>query len=164
MRLSLVLASSSNNIIGDNGTVPWHQPADLQHFRALTVGHPVIMGRKTYQAIGKQLPDRQNIILSRKKHYNAPGCTVVTTLEQALKTAWGGSEIFVIGGSEIFKLTEPMATKAYLTKIHTVLNGDTSFILNQKLWEQQSAEDHKADDLNQYDYSFIILSKIINNK
>lgn len=118
---------SSNRVIGDNGRVPWRIPADLRRFRALTTGHPVIMGRKTYESIGRPLPQRTNIVVTRQPAYRADGCLVAGSLKMALKLAEPGDEVFICGGGEIYQQALPLAGKLYLTVLAQEFAGDTFF-------------------------------------
>ena len=161
MKLSLIVAVSENNIIGDSNQIPWHLPADLRHFKAITTGHPIIMGRKTYQSIGRALPNRRNIIVTRNTDFAAPGCTVVNSLESALAVAQEeiSDEVFVIGGAAIYALALPSATTLYLTRVHVTVQGDTSFDFAPEDWEVITTERHAADEKNAYAYSFITLQR-----
>lgn len=156
-QVSAIVAMAENRVIGNQNQLPWHLSADLKHFKEITTGHTVIMGRKTYESIGKPLPNRQNVIMTRDMAYQAQGCVVVNTLAQALAR---DGQLFVIGGAEIYKLAWPKLTKLYLTLVHHAVKGDARFPeFDLKQWHAVSQEDHKADDKNQYDYSFLVLEK-----
>lgn len=160
--ISAILAMSENRVIGKNNQLPWHLAADLIHFKTLTTGHPIIMGRKTFTSIGKPLPNRTNIILTRDCHFKAPGCVVVTTIDHALECGKevDEKEVFVIGGAEIYHQCMPFVNKIYLTLVHTTIEGDTFFPeLNQAEWKETACVKHEADEKNAYDYSFITLEK-----
>lgn len=158
-----IVAMSENRVIGDDNHLPWYLPADLKHFKAITTGHPILMGRKTYESIGRPLPNRTNIVMTRNTSFQAPGCMVVTSIDKALEHAnhIGGNEIFVIGGAEIYKQLLPNITRLYLTVVHATLDGDAFFPeLNFAEWNEIAKETHTADEANEYDYSFITLEKI----
>lgn len=161
--LSAIAAMSSNQVIGNKNQLPWHLPADLKHFKAVTSGHPVLMGRKTYESIGKPLPNRTNIILTHTTNYSAPDCLIIHTMEAAISMAveLEMDEIFVIGGAEIFKQLLPQIQRLYLTQIHHTFDGDAFFPdLNPADWKEVSRELHHADDKNNYDYSFIVMERV----
>lgn len=159
MKLSLIAAVADNGVIGVKGKLPWKLPADLQYFKKITMGHPIIMGRKTYESIGRPLPGRRNIVLSRIKHLSIPGCEVVSTLEAALQKFGETEEVFVIGGESIYKEALPFAHQLYLTQVHAQVEGDTYFPHYEKSdWIEISREYHHADSDNQYTYSFVIFN------
>jgi dihydrofolate reductase len=160
--LSAIVAMAENRIIGKNNQLPWHLPADLKHFKTITTGHPILMGRKTHESIGKPLPNRLNIILTRDPNYQSAGCTVVTSVESALKEAarHDENELFIIGGAEIYKQLLPQIQRLYLTIVHHQLEGDASFpALNTEEWKEISREKHEADDANAFAYSFVTLDR-----
>lgn len=161
MHISLIVASSENRVIGGDNQLLWHLPADLKHFKALTSGKPIIMGRKTYASIGKALPGRTNIIMTRDPNFQAQGCIVVASIAQALTAAGEAEEIMVIGGGEIYQATLSLATHIYLTIVHHKFIGDTYFPeLPAQEWLLLEKEDHKADDKNAYDYSFLVYTRV----
>ena len=146
MELVLVVAAADNGVIGKDGAMPWHLPADLRHFRRITMGKPVIMGRKTWASIGRPLPGRQNIVLTRDAAFRAEGATVVSDLSAALAAAGAAAEAMVIGGAEIYALARPLATRIELTRIHASPEGDTFFPEPEaSLWVETAREDHVAD-------------------
>ncbi len=159
--LELVVAVSENDVIGRGNQLPWHLPADLRHFKALTLGKPVLMGRKTYESIGKALPGRTNIVLSRSPDFAPADCIVAKTLEQARAAADGHSSLMVIGGAEIYRQCLPHATRIHLTLVHAKIpDGDTLFAAWRGAeWEASSCERHEADEKNAYCYSFITLER-----
>lgn len=164
MQLSLIVAAAENGVIADkDGGLPWHQPADVAYFRAMTKGHPVIMGRATYEAIGHALPDRPNIVTTHEPDFKAPGCTVVHSIDEALQAARtlakAVDEIFIIGGAAIFDQTLPLANKIYLTRVHARPEGTVFFRYDPEQWTEISTERHQADDHNQYGYTFSVLMK-----
>lgn len=161
--ISAIVAMSENRVIGNGNHLPWHLPADLKHFKTLTTGHPILMGRKTYESIGRPLPNRTNIIMTRDTSFQAPGCIVVTSIEKALAHATdiGRNEIFIIGGAEIYKQLLPKISRLYMTVVHAKLDGDAFFPeLNFAEWNEITNEKHEADENNEYAYSFITLEKI----
>ena len=162
MIISLIVAVAKNNIIGNNNQLVWHLPADLKHFKNLTMGHHVIMGRKTFDSIGKPLPGRAFIIITNNKNFKAEGCAVVHSLNEALLCAQNNkeTEVFIIGGAEIFNLAMDKITTIYLTKIHQDFEGDTIFqSINKKHWQEVARQDFEPDEKNKYHYSFYKLEK-----
>lgn len=160
--LSAIVAMDENRVIGLNNKMPWHLPADLKHFKTITAGHPVLMGRKTFLSIGKPLPNRTNIILTRDPQFSAQDCLVVPQLETALSMAqeFDQHEIFVIGGAEIYRQLLPRVQRLYLTIVHHQFQGDTFFPEWEAAeWQEVSRERHAADEQNAYDYTFLILER-----
>lgn len=127
MIVSLIAAMAENRVIGRDGALPWHLPADLARFKALTIGHPVIMGRKTFTAIGRPLPGRLNIVLSRQPMFRPAGVVVARSFAEALALASGAAEVFICGGGELYREALPLAERVYLTIIHRAYPGDTTF-------------------------------------
>jgi len=163
MRLSMIAALGKNRVIGSNNKMPWHLPADLQHFKKTTLGSPIIMGRKTYDSIGRPLLGRKNIILSRDKNLFIEGCSVVNSLEAAMNLveAENPDEVFITGGSYLYKTYLADADRLYLTLIDEEFEGDTFFPdYTQYNWKLIKKEDHSADNLNPYAYSFITLDRL----
>lgn len=162
MDVSIIVAASENGVIGRNGQIPWRLPSEQALFKKITMGHPMIMGRKTHEAIGRALPGRTNIVVTSQPDYSAEGCSVVNSIDDALelaKKARGSDEIFIIGGSEIYNQVMPKVSKIYLTRVHTKVDGDTFFKLNESQWQQISKEEYKADVENPYDYDFLVLER-----
>lgn len=160
MIISLLVAVAENGVIGKRGTVlPWRLPADLRRFKELTMGHPIIMGRKTYETIAKPLPGRLNIVMTHDRSYQAPGCVVAHSLKEALTRAddTGTDEVFVIGGGVIFDAVMDQADKLYLTEVHGEPEGDVFFRYGQSTWQEVAREDYPADERNEYPYSFVTL-------
>jgi dihydrofolate reductase len=158
--LSLIVAVGENNEIGKAGQMPWHLPADLKHFKTLTLGKPVIMGRRTYEAIGKPLPGRRNIVVSRDPGYSASGCEVSPSFTDALVRAAGAAEIMVIGGGEIYREALPRAQRIYLTRVHGHFDADTFFpIIDPSEWRQIAHEEHEVDARNAWPCSFVTLER-----
>lgn len=158
--ISLIVARTQNHIIGKDNQMPWHLPADLAWFRQNTLGKPVIMGRKTYESIGRLLPKRPNIILSRSG-FMVEGAISATSLEEALTLAENLSEeIMIIGGGELFKQALPLAKRLYLTEIQAEIEGDTTFEFDETNWQAVSSSQHFADPQNSYACHFQILERI----
>lgn len=161
--LELVVAVAENDVIGRGNQLPWHLPADLRHFKSLTFGKPVLMGRKTYESIGKALPGRMNIVLSRSAEFSPGDCVVVKTLEEARIAAGPQPALMVIGGAEIYRQCLPLASRIHLTLIHAQIeDGDTVFAgWRGAEWDESSCERHESDDKNAYAYSFITLERMV---
>jgi dihydrofolate reductase len=159
--LELVVAVAENGVIGRGNRLPWHLPADLKHFKSLTLGKPVLMGRKTYESIGKALPGRTNIVLSRAAEFAPQDCVVVRTVERARAAVGAQAALMVIGGAEIYRQCLPLASRIHLTLIHAVIaDGDALFTgWRGAEWRESSWERHAADDKNAYAYSFITLDR-----
>jgi dihydrofolate reductase len=162
MKVSLIVAADENNVIGVQNKLPWHLPEDLQHFRKVTADHPIIMGRKTYESIGRPLPGRRNIVITRQKNFKRKGIEIVPTLDKALKAAslGEGDEAFVIGGGEIFRLAMPIAQRIYFTRIHGAFEGDITFpAIEEKEWRELSREKHEADEKNPHTFTFLLYER-----
>ncbi len=159
--ISIIAALAENRVIGVNNTLPWRLPNDLKHFRRLTTGHAIVMGRKNYESIGKPLPERTNIIVTRNRDYRASGCLIAHSLDDALALAKGDPEIFVIGGAEIYREALPLADRLYLTQVHSAVEGDTFFPeINDNAWKETAREQHAADEKHAYAYSFVVLERL----
>ena len=160
MSLSIIVAMSENRTIGRDGDMPWRLSADLRRFKRLTMGHSMIMGRKTYESIGRLLPGRTTIIITRQTNYEVPGAIIAHDLPQAIEAAQNDSEIFVVGGGEIYRLALPQTNRIYLTRVHTQLDGDTQFPeVDFERWECIESEFVVADEKNDYDTTFEILQR-----
>jgi dihydrofolate reductase len=162
MRLivSLVVAVARNGVIGRDNELPWKLPADLAYFKRVTMGHPVIMGRRTYESIGKPLPGRKNIVLTRDASYGAPGCTVVNRLEDAWKAAGGARDVCVIGGATLFEETLPIAERIHLTEVEADVEGDTFFPpFDRGEWTEREVERHGVDDRHAYPFRIVVLER-----
>ncbi len=157
--ISLIVAAAENGVIGRDGDLPWRQPGDLRRFKALTMGKPIVMGRKTRESIGRPLPGRQNIVVSRRPGLEFEGAEVVTSAEAAIAAAAGADEIMIIGGSEIYALFLPLADRVYLTRVHAEVQGDARFPALGSDWQLISDERHLADDNNDYDMSFRLYAR-----
>ncbi len=159
MTISLIAAISRNGIIGQGDGLPWHLPPDLKHFKALTVGKPVIMGRKTYETMAGPLPDRRNIVLTRQRDYSAEGAEVVHSLEEALARVSGETEVMVAGGAAVYETAISQADRMYLTFIHHEFPGDTEFpAYDEEEWVEADREDHPANE-HPYAFSFVLLER-----
>jgi len=160
MIISNIVVVDQKNGMGRNNQLLVHFPADLKHFKKLTTGHPVIMGRKTYESMGKALPNRRNIVITRQEGLELPDAEVVNSLEAAMDLCRDEGEVFVIGGAEIFKLSLPISQQIHLTRIHQTFEADTFFPeIPSGSWTETKREDHKADEKNPFNYSFITYVK-----
>lgn len=162
MIISLIVAMDEAGGIGKGGALPWHLNADLRRFKALTIGHHILMGRKTYESIGKPLPGRMNVVISRDAEYVAEGCQVVNSLEDALALASSRSEneVFIIGGSEIFAQALPLADRLYLTRVHALLDCDTFFpAFEAQTWKEVTRDEYPQDAQNQYASTYYLYNR-----
>ena len=158
--LSLVVAAARNGVIGRDNAMPWHLPDDLKHFKAVTLGKPMLMGRKTFAAIGKPLPGRKSIVLTRDPAWRAEGVVAVRSLDEAFAEAGDVPELAVVGGAEIYRLPLPLANRVYLTRIHADIEGDTVFPeLNPAEWREVERTEHPADARHAYAMTFLTLDR-----
>lgn len=162
MKIGLIAALSRNQVIGRNNELPWYLPADLQRFKRTTLGKPIIMGRKTYESIGRPLPGRQNIVISRNPNFRAEGITVVDGIELAVEAAGDAPEVMVIGGANVYYQFLPRADLLFFTVVHTrIEDGDAFFpAYNRREWRLVVEENHPADPENLYPYSFMTWQRI----
>ena len=163
MTISLVVAAATNNAIGKDGKLPWHLPNDMKHFKNMTWGMPVVMGRKTFESLGKVLPGRKNIVISRQPGWQADGVVTVKNIEDALFVAreTDAKEVMVIGGGEIYKALFEKARRIYLTRVEAEPEADTFFpTLRSEEWYLMSQQNHEADDKNAWNYSFQVWERI----
>lgn len=159
MIVSIIVAISENHAIGKNNQLLWHLPADLKHFKDTTTGHTIIMGRKTFDSVGKPLPNRRNIVVTRQP-ITIEGVEVVNSVEAALALCQDEDEVFIGGGAEIYKLAMHLTDRIYLTIVHQTFEADTFFPeINMKEWKEVSHEDHEPDSKNLIPYSFITLER-----
>lgn len=159
MIVSIVVAIAQNNAIGKNNQLLWHLPKDLKHFKDITSGHTVIMGRKTYESVGKPLPNRRNIIITRQ-NIVIDGCEVVNSIEEALKLCTGETEVFIVGGAEIYKQAMALTDRIYLTIVHQEFDADTYFPeIKETIWKETERQDHESDEKHLFPYSFITLER-----
>lgn len=160
MNINLIVAIDERNGIGKNNLLPWHLPADLKHFKTITTGHPIIMGRKTFDSIGKALPNRRNIVISRQSGLVIPGAELCSSLNDAIELCKDEKDVFVIGGAQIFEQALPLANVLYLTIIHQDFDADVFFpVINMNEWTEQEKILHEPDEKNLYSYSFIKYKK-----
>jgi dihydrofolate reductase len=158
--ISLLVAVTENGVIGRDSGMPWHLPDDLKHFKALTLAKPVLMGRKTFDSIGRPLPGRTNIVLTRTPGWSVPGVTVVPDLDAAIRAAGSVPELVVAGGAQVYALALPRATRIYLTRIHAVIAGDTRLPeIADTEWRETSRELHPIDARHPYAMSFVTLER-----
>ena len=158
MTVSIIVATSLNHTIGKDNQLLWHLPADLKFFKATTMGCPVVMGRKTFQSIGRTLPGRQNVVITRDKSFNADkqfDLTVVGSIDEALVKLHAEKEVFIIGGGEIYKQSIDSVDTIYITLVHTVIDGDVYFPeIDKSIFDLVWEEKHVADEKNKFDYTF----------
>ena len=160
MKLSAVVAVSDNDVIGRDNAMPWHLPADLAYFKRVTMGKPMLMGRKTYESIGRPLPGRRNLVLSRRG-FAAPGVESVATIDEALARVADAPELMVIGGAEVFRLAMPYLEHVHLTRVHTQVAGDVLLPpFEPGQWREVRREDHPADERNPIAMTFIELERV----
>jgi dihydrofolate reductase len=160
-RVSIIVATDEAGAIGRDGQLPWHLPDDLKRFKALTLGKPIIMGRKTWESIWRPLPGRHNIVVTRQPDYSAVGCSVVTSLPAALDQAGEVPEVCVIGGAEIYRLALPMTTVIHLTQVHARVPADTWFpALEPAQWREVRREPHPVDERHAWSFTFLELVRV----
>jgi len=166
--LALIFAVAENGVIGRDNDLPWRLPEDLRHFKAVTMGKPIIMGRKTFDSIGRPLPGRSNIVITRNALFQAEGVSVVASLNDALELAGrvaasaGVDEVVVMGGAQIYRAALPLADRLYVTEVHAGVEGDTLLPkVDWTQWREISRERHKAQALNPYDYSFVRFDRLV---
>ncbi len=160
MKLSIIAAMSANRVIGSNNDLPWRLPADLKRFKNLTMGHHLIMGRKTFESIGQPLPGRTTIVMTHHTDYAPEGVQVAHSVDQALQMAAGDDEVFVAGGGQIYRQMLPRADRLYLTSIHDEFEGDTDFPeFKESDWQLISEEGHEPDEKNPYTYTFSVYER-----
>ena len=159
MRLSLIVAVAKNRVIGNKNEMPWHQPADFAYFKKITIGHPIIMGRKTFESIGRPLPGRRNIVVSRNPVFRADGVEVVASLELAIN-ACHREDAFVIGGATLYAEALPRVDRVYLTEVDAAPDGDTLFpVLDKNQWREIERERREADEKNIHAMEFVVLER-----
>lgn len=157
---SLVVAVAENGVIGRNNHLPWRLPEDLAYFKRVTMGHPIVMGRRTYESIGRALPGRKNIVVTHQRDYTAPGCVVVHSLDEAWKAANGAEEVSVIGGTALFRDTLPIADRIHLTEVQASVQGDTYFpAFDRGEWSETEVARHAADARHQYPFRIVVLDR-----
>lgn len=162
MIISTIVAVAKNNVIGKDNDIPWYLPADLKYFKKQTLNHHILMGRKCFESIGRALPKRTNIILTRNPFFLADKCLVAHTIEEAIDMASANDEeeLFIIGGGQIYEMTEHLWDRVYITEVDLYVEGDVYFPeLDQDRWKLVSEEAHQKDEKNEYDYVFKVLEK-----
>jgi len=159
--ISIIVAMAKNGVIGHNNTLPWRLPADLKYFRDITMGHTIVMGRRNYEDIGKALPGRRNIVITRNKDFLASGCEITHSIGEALDTVKGEAETFIIGGAEIYKSFLPLAGKLYVTRIDAEVEGNTTFPeYDSGQWLLESEEKHETDKNNSLPFRFCVYHRV----
>jgi dihydrofolate reductase len=166
MKIILVAAYAQNRVIGKNNELVWRLPNDFKHFKDLTMGHPMIMGRKTFESLGKPLPGRTSIIITRDRQYQQEGCIVVHSLEEGIAEARQlDEEIYIIGGSQIYEQALPLATKMYLTEVKASPEGDAFFPqFSTDLWQETARKSFQKDDKHDYDFDFVTWERVNNGE
>ncbi len=166
MKLSVIVAVAENGVVGRNNALPWYIPADLQYFKRTTLGKPIVMGRKTYESIGRPLPGRTNIVISSNPTFKTEGVRVVSSLPDALELAGeialidGTDELMVIGGATIYEVAVPLADRLYITEVHACVEGDAHLCdVDWSCWVERSRERHSAIEPNTYDFSFVVYDR-----
>ena len=160
MRRTLVVAVARNGVIGRDNRLPWRLPDEIAYFKRVTMGNPVIMGRRTWESIGKPLPGRRNIVVTRQRGFEAPGCTVVHSLDEAWKAAEGAEEACVIGGTTLFEESLPTAERIHYTEVEADIEGDTFFPpFDRSQWSEREVERHPADARHPYPYRILVLDR-----
>ncbi|PHQ56137.1 MAG: diacylglycerol kinase [Lutibacter sp.] len=158
--ITIIAAIAENNALGKDNKLIWHLPADLKRFKKVTLNHHIIMGRKTFESLGKPLPNRTNIVITRNKDYTANGCVVVNSLQEALKAAKKDKDPFILGGAEIYMQAILIADKLDLTFVHHKFEADAFFPeIAKTIWKETSREDYKADNNNKFDFSFVTFER-----
>lgn len=160
MIVSLIVAVADNGVIGRDNALPWHLPEDLKHFKRITMGKPIVMGRKTFESIGKPLPGRLNVVVTRDASYRRDGVTVVNSVDAAVTAAGAADEIMVIGGADVFRLFMPRAQRVHLTRVHGDVDGDIHWEpLDETRWRRLTSESHPADERHAYPLTFEVWEK-----
>ncbi len=161
MTLSIVVAMARNRVIGRDNDLPWRLPEDLKRFKALTMGKPMVMGRKTFESIGRPLPGRTTIVVSRQAGLQIPGCVVVDSIDAAIRAADGAPEIMLVGGAQLYSEALPRVNRIYLTRIHADVEGDTLFpLLDPTEWRETVVGSHAADERHAYAFTYVNLERV----
>jgi dihydrofolate reductase len=159
--ISIVVAVAENGVIGRDNALPWRLPDDLRRFKELTLGKPIVMGRRTYESIGRPLPGRTNIVVSRQRDLRIEGCVVVGSMDEAIAAAADASEIMLVGGAQLYREVMPMVDRIYLTRVHAPIDGDVRFpALDPKQWRETNIATHAADERHAYSFSFVNLERV----
>lgn len=160
MRISIIAAMAANRTIGLENRLPWHLPEDLKRFKALTMNHHIVMGRKTYDSIGKPLPGRDTIIVTRNMDYAVPGCIAVNSIDAALTVSFNDEEVFFVGGADLYRQALPIANRIYLTEIQRVFDGDAFFpTFDQSQWVETAREPHRNEGENGFEFHYVIYDR-----
>lgn len=160
MPVFIIAAMDRNRVIGKSGALPWRLPADLKRFKEITVNNTVVMGRKTYESIGRRLPDRRNIVISGRGGLIAPGCLVAPSFEAVMENIFPTENVFMIGGSRVFEAALPLAEKLFLTEIDAEIDGNTFFPeFDKNEWQETNREHHEPDEKNPYNYDFVLYER-----
>jgi dihydrofolate reductase len=161
MKLALIVAMDEQGMIGKENDLPWRLSADLQYFKRITMGKPILMGRNTHESIGRPLPGRRNLVITRQADYQAEGCEIYSSIESALAACADQEEVMIMGGASIYEQTLALAERLYITQVHAVVEGDTHFpTWSKQDWRCIQTESHSADEKNEYDYSFNVFERI----
>ncbi|HMP74658.1 MAG TPA: dihydrofolate reductase [Kiritimatiellia bacterium] len=161
MRISIIVAVAENSVIGLDGQLPWRLPNDLRHFKAVTMGKPVVMGRRTWESLGRPLPGRRNVVVSSRAEFQPEGAEVVVSLSAALDLLAGAEEIFIIGGARLYAEAFPLAHRVYLTEVHAAVPGDTCCpAWDRSAWREIHREEHAADERHAFSFAFVTLDRI----
>ncbi|MGD9169804.1 MAG: type 3 dihydrofolate reductase [Candidatus Thiodiazotropha sp.] len=159
--ISLIAAVANNGVIGVNNSLPWRLPADLQHFKSITMGKPMVMGRLTWESLPGLLPGRRHIVITHNRDYRADGCEIVHSVDEALKVAADAPEVMIVGGGGLYRQMLSRAERLYLTRVDVDLAGDTFFPeIDWREWQEVSRDPHPADERNQFAYTFIIMERL----
>jgi dihydrofolate reductase len=162
MLISIIVAMDKKGVIGLEGDLPWHLSEDLKHFKAITMGKPLIMGRKTHESIGRPLPGRKNIVVTHSQDFKSEGCVIVHSLDDAYKAAGDVDEVMIMGGSGIYDQSLARADRLYLTEVHADVEGDVYFTeFDKGEWKELEREEYTADERNEFDFSFVVLERLI---
>ncbi|MCR8922196.1 dihydrofolate reductase [Dasania sp. GY-MA-18] len=171
MKISMIVAVAENGVIGRNNQLPWYLPEDLKYFKRVTMAKPIVMGRKTFESIGRPLPGRSNIVVTRNTHFSAEGVKVVGSIDEAIKLADdiavidGAKELMIIGGAQLYADILPKVDRLYLTEVHAVVEGDAFFPeIDREMWREVAREKYLASGPNTYDYSFVVLDRCKNDQ
>jgi len=160
MRISIIAAMAANRAIGLENRLPWNLPDDLKRFKALTMNHHIVMGRKTYDSIGKPLPGRNTVIVTRNVDYAVPGCIAVNSIDAALTVSYGDEEVFFVGGADLYRQALDIANRIYLTEIQRVFDGDAFFPeFDPNQWSETSRERHRTEGDNGFEYHYVIYDR-----
>ena len=160
-RISLIVAMARNRVIGSNNQMPWHLPADFAYFKRITLGHPIVMGRKTFESIGKILPGRRNIVVSRNRNFQVDGAEVMHSVDEAISGCQGNEEVFVIGGATLYSAALPHADRLYITEVDVTAEGETLFpVVDMRSWLETARQRVEPDAKNAYAMEFVVLERV----